>query len=89
MTEAAAGEVILYAEDDLDESATCRKSRQVRTKSSRRVVREVAFCNLDAIISVGYEPTCMKDAPPLSARGSGDHAPPIDEIVADLEGVQS
>lgn len=44
----------IYAEGELQESATCRKFRQVRTEGSRQVTRELPFYNLDAIISVGY-----------------------------------
>ncbi|QIM17615.1 virulence RhuM family protein [Leucobacter coleopterorum] len=44
----------VYEEGELDEMATCRKSRQVRTEGSRQVTREIPFYNLDLIISVGY-----------------------------------
>ncbi|KAA9395523.1 death-on-curing family protein [Kocuria coralli] len=44
----------IYEEGELDETSTCRKSRQVRTEGSRQVTREVPFYNLDLIISVGY-----------------------------------
>lgn len=44
----------IYEEGELDETATCRKSRQVRTEGSRQVAREIPFYNLDLIISVGY-----------------------------------
>lgn len=44
----------IYEEGELDETATCRKSRQVRTEGSRQVTREIPFYNLDLIISVGY-----------------------------------
>jgi len=44
----------VYEEGELDESATCRNFRQVRTEGSRQVARELPFYNLDLIISVGY-----------------------------------
>lgn len=44
----------MYDEGELDEGATCRKIRQVRTEGSRQVTRELPFYNLDLIISVGY-----------------------------------
>lgn len=44
----------IYAEGELDEVATCRKFRQVRTEGTRQVNREMPFYNLDVIISVGY-----------------------------------
>ena len=44
----------IYEEGELDESATCRKFRQVRTEGSRQVTRELPYYNLDMIISLGY-----------------------------------
>lgn len=44
----------IYEEGELDESATCRKFRQVRTEGNRQVTRELPFYNLDMIISLGY-----------------------------------
>ncbi len=44
----------IYEEGELDESATCRKSRQVRTEGGRQVSRDIPLYNLDLIISVGY-----------------------------------
>ncbi|MCS5713539.1 virulence protein RhuM/Fic/DOC family protein [Herbiconiux sp. CPCC 205716] len=44
----------IYQDGELDEAATCRKFRQVRTEGSRQVAREVPVYNLDLIISVGY-----------------------------------
>lgn len=44
----------VYATNELSEEATVRKFRIVRTEGNREVFREVAFYNLDAIISVGY-----------------------------------
>jgi len=43
-----------YEEDELDETVTCRKFRQVRTEGTRQVDRELPFYNLDMIISLGY-----------------------------------
>jgi len=44
----------IYEEEELDETATCRKFRQVRTEGTRQVERELPFYNLDMIISLGY-----------------------------------
>lgn len=44
----------VFKEGELDEKATCRKFRQVRTEGSRLVERDVEHYNLDVIISVGY-----------------------------------
>lgn len=44
----------VYDEGELDERATCRNIRQVRTEGSREVSRELPFYNLDLILSVGY-----------------------------------
>lgn len=44
----------VYDEGELDETATCRRFRQVRVEGSRHVTRTLPFYNLDAIISVGY-----------------------------------
>lgn len=44
----------IYAEGELDETATCREFRQVRTEGVREVTRTLPFYNLDLIISLGY-----------------------------------
>jgi len=44
----------IYEEGELDESATCRKFRQVRSEGNRQVTREIPYYNLDMIISLGY-----------------------------------
>lgn len=44
----------IYEDNELDESSTCRKFRQVRQEGSRQVNREIPFYNLDMIISLGY-----------------------------------
>ena len=44
----------IYEEQELDESSTCRKFRQVQTEGNRQVSRELPFYNLDMIISLGY-----------------------------------
>lgn len=44
----------IYAEGELQRDATCSKMEQVQTEGGRQVSRQVAFYNLDAIISVGY-----------------------------------
>jgi hypothetical protein len=44
----------IYADDELQEAATCRDFLQVRSEGPRKVERKRKFYNLDAIISVGY-----------------------------------
>ena len=44
----------MYEENELEQMATCRKFRQVRSEGNRRVEREIDHYNLDVIISVGY-----------------------------------
>lgn len=44
----------VFKEGELDEKATCRNFRQVRTEGSRTVERDIEHYNLDVIISVGY-----------------------------------
>ncbi len=44
----------IFRSHELIESATIRKIRIVQKEGNREVNREVEFCNLDAIISVGY-----------------------------------
>ncbi|MHA3683171.1 RhuM family protein [Leucobacter sp. HY1908] len=44
----------VYEEEELSESATCQKFRQVRIEGTRQVARAIPFYNLDLILSVGY-----------------------------------
>lgn len=44
----------VYKSEELEESSTCAKNAQVRFEGSRKIQREIAFYNLDMIISVGY-----------------------------------
>ncbi len=44
----------IYEDEELEESSTCRKFRQVRKEGKRTVSRVVPMYNLDMIISVGY-----------------------------------
>lgn len=44
----------IYAEGELNQQATCREFRQVRTEGSRQVARTLPIYNLDLIISLGY-----------------------------------
>lgn len=44
----------IYEEGELEEASTCRNFRQVRTEGGRQVSREIAYYNLDMIISLGY-----------------------------------
>lgn len=45
---------LIYADGELEESATCRKSRQLQKEENRNVNRETLFYNLAVIIAVGY-----------------------------------
>ena len=44
----------IYEDGELKEEATCRKFRQVRQEGERQVEREMAYYNLDMILSIGY-----------------------------------
>lgn len=44
----------VYADEELQEAATCKEFLQVQIEGIRRVERTRKFYNLDAIISVGY-----------------------------------
>jgi hypothetical protein len=44
----------VYQENELEQSSTCRKFRQVQLEGNREVERAIDFYNLDVIISVGY-----------------------------------
>ena len=44
----------IYQDAELIKEATCSKMEPVRLEGGRRVIRQVEFYNLDAIISVGY-----------------------------------
>src|SRR3989339_413222 len=44
----------VFAEGELDESSTVRKSRTVQNEGSRSVSRDIKYYNLDVIIAVGY-----------------------------------
>ena len=44
----------IYDEEELTESATCKKFLQVRQEGNRQVRRELPHYNLDMILSVGY-----------------------------------
>ncbi len=44
----------IYEEGELEEASTCRKFRQVRTEGNRQVSRELPYCSLDMVISLGY-----------------------------------
>lgn len=46
--------VNIYAENELDPSATIRKFRIVQTEGTRQVSRMIDHYNLDAILAVGY-----------------------------------
>lgn len=44
----------IYADGELEETATCKNFLQVRQEGGRQVSREMPFYNLDMIISLGY-----------------------------------
>jgi hypothetical protein len=44
----------IFREGELNETATCRKFRQVRQEGSRKVERDIQEYDLNAMISVGY-----------------------------------
>jgi len=44
----------IFNTNELEESATIRKIRTVQKEGSREEARELDYCNLDAIIAVGY-----------------------------------
>ena len=50
----------IYSDGELDKLATVRKFRTVQKEGSRAVQRELAYYNLDAIISVGYRANSTK-----------------------------
>lgn len=44
----------IYDEDELEQNSTCKDFLQVRKEGSRNVSRNLAFYNLDMVLSVGY-----------------------------------
>jgi hypothetical protein len=50
----------IFASEELTEGATLRNFRTVQTEGSRKVSRNVAFYNLDAIIAVGFRVNSMR-----------------------------
>lgn len=44
----------IYADGELEESATCKNYLQVQTEGGRRVKRDTKFYSLDMILAVGY-----------------------------------
>ena len=44
----------IYAEGELQMDSTVRNFRTVQTEGSRQVERDLEFCSIDAVISVGY-----------------------------------
>lgn len=50
----------IYADGELGEPATIRNFRTVQKEGTREVSRNVAFYNLDAIISVGYRVNSLR-----------------------------
>ncbi len=44
----------IYKDEELEENLTCAKIAQVQTEGSRNVTRNIAYYNLDMIISIGF-----------------------------------
>ena len=44
----------IYKDEELEENSTCAKIAQVQKEGNRRVTRDIAFYNLDMIISIGF-----------------------------------
>jgi len=44
----------IFAENELDEAATCKESLQVQSEGKRTVQRNLKFYNLSAILAIGY-----------------------------------
>ena len=44
----------IYKDEELEENLTCAKIAQVKTEGSRNVTRNIAYYNLDMIISIGF-----------------------------------
>ena len=44
----------IYKEEELEENSTCAKIAQVQTEGIRSVTRNIAYYNLDMIISIGF-----------------------------------
>ena len=44
----------IYKDEELDENSTCAKIAQVQKEGNRNVTRDIAFYNLDMIISIGF-----------------------------------
>ncbi|MBR3696946.1 MAG: virulence RhuM family protein [Clostridia bacterium] len=44
----------IYKDEELDENLTCAKIAQVQKEGNRSVTRNIAFYNLDMIISIGF-----------------------------------
>jgi len=50
----------IYESGELDENSTTEDSSVVRQEGKRQVKRQIRFCNLDAVISVGYRVNSRK-----------------------------
>ena len=44
----------IYKDEELNENSTCAKIAQVQKEGNRSVTRDIAFYNLDMIISIGF-----------------------------------
>src|SRR3990167_8152037 len=44
----------IYADNELDEAATCKESLQVQSEGKRTIQRSLKFYNLSVILAIGY-----------------------------------
>ena len=56
----------IYKEEELEENSTCAKIAQVQTEGIRSVTRNIAYYNLDMIISIGFR---VNSKPAIKFRG--------------------
>ena len=58
----------IYADSELEESATIRNFRIVQTEGSRQVTRDTKHYNLQMIIAVGFNLTLRMEVEPIPIR---------------------
>ena len=52
----------VYAENELDEAATCKESLQVQSEGKRTIQRNLKFYNLSAILAIGYRARYLRNS---------------------------
>lgn len=50
----------IYKESEFDYDSTVAKNATVQKEGKRAISREIEYCNLDAIISIGYRGQVLK-----------------------------